>query len=125
MRRRNTRPTNERKSPFFVGIDIGKQRHYACVLDADGAPCLPNATAFANTREGYARLYTTLQEATAHASPTEVTVGCEATGPYWLNLYEALSSQGYRVLVLNPLYMSRPIGGQPCAEPRPIRLMPS
>jgi transposase len=32
-------------------------------------------------------------------------VGCEATGPYWLSLYEALIAQGYRVLVLNPFYV--------------------
>ena len=32
-------------------------------------------------------------------------VGCEATGPYWLSLYEALRAQGDRVLVLSPLYV--------------------
>jgi transposase len=45
---------------------------------------------------------TLLTEATAQAAPTEVTVGCEATGPYGLSLYEALIAQGYRVLVLHP-----------------------
>lgn len=95
----------ERKAPFFLGIDVGKYTHYAYLLDANGTPCLPKAIAFANTRAGYARLEEHLQESTAPATPAEVTVGCEATGPYWLNLYEALNSQGYRVVVLNPLYV--------------------
>jgi transposase len=88
-----------------VGIDIGKAMHHAYVVDAEGTPCVPKVLAFANTRAGYTQLFTTLTEATAQAAPTAVTVGCEATGPYWLSLYEALMAQGYQVLVLNPLYV--------------------
>jgi transposase len=105
MPRRQTRPVQERKPPFYVGIDIGKAMHHAYVVDAEGTPCIPKVLAFANTRAGYTQLFTTLTEATAQAAPTEVTVGCEATGPYWLSLYEALVAQGYRVLVLNPFYV--------------------
>lgn len=90
MRRRQTRPAEERKPPFYVGIDIGKALHHAYVLDAEGTPCVPHVLAFANTRAGYTRLFAMLTE---------------ATGPYWLNLYEALIVQGYQVLVLNPLYV--------------------
>jgi transposase len=96
---------SERKPPFFVGIDVGKRTHYAAVIDADETPCLPKALAFANTHEGYRQLVTTLHEVTGQASPAEVTIGCEATGPYWLSLYEALEAQGYRILVINPLYV--------------------
>jgi transposase len=105
MRRRQTRPVQERKPPFYVGIDIGKTLHHASVVDAEGTPCVMKVLTFTNTREGYARLFTLLAEATGQAAPTEVTVGCEATGPYWLSLYEALMAQGYQVLVLNPLYV--------------------
>ena len=105
MRRGKARPVSERKAPFFVGIDVGKQTHYAFVVDADGTPCLPKAMAFVNTRQGYAQLHAAIQAATAQAHPAEVTVGCEATGPSWLSLYEALTAFGSRVLVLNPLYV--------------------
>jgi transposase len=105
MRHRPTRPIPECQPPFYVGIDIGKSMHHAYVVDAEGTPCIPKVLAFANTRAGYTQLFTMLTEATAQAEPTEVTVGCEATGPYWLSLYEALSAQGYRVLVLNPFYV--------------------
>jgi transposase len=105
MKRRTVRPVSERQAPFFVGLDVGKQTHYAFVVDAAGIPCLPQAQAVTNTGEGYAQLLATIQEATARSAPAEVAVGCEATGPYWLSLYEALSAHGYRVLVLNPLYV--------------------
>jgi transposase len=105
MPRRQTPPVQERRPPFYVGIDIGKATHHAYVVDAEGIPCMPKVLVFANTRAGYTQLFTMLAEATAQAAPTAVTVGCEATGPYWLSLYEALTAQGYQVLVLNPLYV--------------------
>jgi transposase len=68
-----------------VGLDIGQKTHYVDVLDTEGNPCVPKATAFAHTREGYDRVQALLHEATSQATPAEVTIGCEATGPYWLN----------------------------------------
>jgi transposase len=88
-----------------VGIDIGKRTHYAAMVDANGSACWPKTLKFANTRQGYTPVQAAIAETTAHVSPTEVTIGCEATGPYWLSLYEALTHAGYRVLVLNPLYV--------------------
>lgn len=66
---------------------------------------MPKVIAFTNTRAGYAQLFALLAEATAQAAPVEITVGGEATGPSWLTLHEALTAQGYRVLVLNLLYV--------------------
>jgi len=85
-----------------VGIDIGKTLPHSSVLDAEGTPCGPHVLAFANTRAGYTRLLAMLTEATAHAAPVDVTGGCEAPGPYWLSLDEALIAQGYRGLGLTP-----------------------
>jgi transposase len=103
MRPRRPRPPYEPQAPFFVGVEIGQQTHYAVVVEAAGTPCLPQGIAFPNTREGYAQLYAASTAARAQTPPAQVTVGCEATGPYWLSLYEALTARGYRVLVLNPL----------------------
>lgn len=105
MRRQHVRPTQERHVPFIVGIDVGKRTHYAAVGDANGMACLPTTLKFASTREGYTQVQAAITDATAQASPSEMTIGCEATGPYWLSLYEALTHAGYRVLVLNPLYV--------------------
>jgi hypothetical protein len=87
MRRPNVRSIQERQAPCFVGIDVGKWTHYAAVVAAHGSACLPKALQFAHTRQGYTQIQATIAEATAHASPTEVTIGCEATGPYWLSLF--------------------------------------
>lgn len=70
MRRRPTRAVQERKPPFYVGINIGKTLHHAYIIDAEGMPCVPKVAAFANTREGYAHLFTLLAEATGQAART-------------------------------------------------------
>lgn len=105
MQRHNTAPVQTHQAPFFIGIDVGKKTHYVYGVDAEGAACLPRATAVANTHEGYAQLQVLIEEATAQSVPSTVTIGCEATGPYWLNLYEFLTAHGYRVVVLNPFYV--------------------
>ncbi|MCL2639917.1 MAG: IS110 family transposase [Phycisphaerales bacterium] len=70
----------------FCGIDIGKRKHVACLLDAQGQP-LVKKLAFANNAEGFAHLRQRLQEATAGDT---VLVGMEATGHYWYALHDQL-----------------------------------
>jgi transposase len=56
----------------------------------------------------------------------EGTVGCEAIGPYWLSLDEAITAQDYRVLVLNPLYVQARRGTTLCGtktDPVDVQLM--
>jgi transposase len=85
------------------------------VVDAEGTPGVPKVLACANTRAGYPPWCTTLTEATAQAGPTKVTVGCEATGPYWLGRYEAFIAQGYRGRVLHPCYVKARRGSKTAA----------
>ena len=75
MRRQTIRPSQDRLAPFFVGIDVGKRTHYAAVVDVNGSPCLSKTLKFANTREGYTQMQAVITEATAQASPSEVTIG--------------------------------------------------
>jgi len=58
-----------------------------------------------NPREGYTRVQALLAAATGQAAPAEVPLACEATGPYWLRLSEALTAPGAQGLVRNPLYV--------------------
>jgi len=83
----------------FCGIDIGKRKHVACLLDAQGQPLI-KTLAFNNDAEGFARLRQRLQEAAAN---TPVLVGMEATGHYWYALHDQLHRWGYAQQVLNPL----------------------
>ncbi|MCL2641468.1 MAG: IS110 family transposase [Phycisphaerales bacterium] len=89
----------------FCGIDIGKRRHVACLLDAQGQPLIKKL-AFANEVEGFARLRQCLQEV---AASDTVLVGMEATGHYWYALHDQLRRWGYVQQVLNPLQSAQQI----------------
>lgn len=82
---------------FFCGIDVAKHKHVALILDHAGQTTQP-AFAVANTRSGFDGF---LQQLSALPGP--VTIALEATGHYWLPIYETLTAQGYEVIVLNPL----------------------
>ena len=81
---------------YYVGIDVSKHHHDATVIDATGQVVI-TPFRFLNTRQGVAALLTRLQTLDA-----QVRIAMEATGHYWLPLYEALTAQGYPVSVFNP-----------------------
>jgi transposase len=82
---------------FFCGIDVAKRNHVAVFLDNSGQTVQP-AFSFANSRDGFDHLLQQLQ-----GLPQPVTIGLEATGHYWLALFEALTAARFEVIVLNPL----------------------
>jgi len=83
---------------MYLGFDVGKRAHDAALLDADGT--VVRQLRFASTRAGLAELEAWL----AGVAPTEVQVGLEATGIYWLTLHAWLRQWGAPVIhVLNPL----------------------
>ena len=83
-----------------VGIDIAKRGHVAAVVDGDGGLAVESFR-FSNTADGFSRLLDRLER--AGASPEDSLVGMEATGHYWIALFDFLSSRGYRVAVINPI----------------------
>lgn len=85
---------------WFCGIDVAKHKHVALIVDDKGGVVRP-PFAFGNDRQGFATLLHALGEV---GEP--VTVGMEATGHYWLALYEQLTGQAYPVIVLNPLQIA-------------------
>src|SRR5688572_2172409 len=82
---------------YYCGIDIGKRKHMVLFLDSMGHVVRP-AFPILNTRDGFTQLVRELQGLTG-----SVSIAVEATGHYWLALYECLSNQGFKVVVLNPL----------------------
>lgn len=85
---------------FYCGIDVAKHKHAVVVLDDHGQTHRPVFT-IENTREGLDFLVEALQRL-----GDEVMVGLEATGHYWLSLYDVLTRQGYAVVVINPLQIA-------------------
>lgn len=81
---------------YFAGIDVSKHHHDATVIDATGQVVIPSFR-FLNTRQGVTTLLTRLQTLDA-----QVRIAMEATGHYWLPLYEALIAEDYSVSVFNP-----------------------
>lgn len=83
----------------YVGIDIGKNSHVACVLNAENT--FSRHLHFSSLRPGFEKLLTFL--ASQSCTKDETIIGCEATGHYWLTLFEKLKGEGFTVFVLNPL----------------------
>ena len=83
-----------------LGIDIAKHNHNASLLDEDSRVVFNNLK-FSNDEKGLDKLLTRIEA--AGKKPSEITVGMEATGHYWILLFQHLKEQGYDVLLLNPL----------------------
>jgi transposase len=85
---------------FYCGIDVAKQKHAVVVLNDHGQTHQPVFT-IQNTREGLEFLAEALRQV-----GDDVMVGLEATGHYWLSLYDVLTQKGYAVAVINPLQIA-------------------
>jgi transposase len=85
---------------MYCGIDVAKLKHAVSWMDEKGQT-VKSGISIANTRPGFDQLHQELQ-----ALGGEVTVGLEATGHYWLALYDDLTRNHYPVIVLNPLQVA-------------------
>lgn len=85
---------------FFVGIDIAKRSHEACVINQDGA-FVVKPFKFTNDFKGFNKFLDTLKTVGDDFSAFDF--GMEATGHYWLNLYCKLLDHGAVVHVINPV----------------------
>ena len=85
---------------LYLGIDIGKNTHVASLIDEEAKP-LFKAFSFSNTTEGADSL---IEKLSVHInSLSDVEVGMEATGHYWLSIYSFLAEKGFIVHVVNPI----------------------
>lgn len=84
----------------FIGIDIGSDKHFFAVVDADGK-VLRKATPFLEDEVGYQKLRDVIGD------PEGCLVAMEATGHYWQNLFAMLTALGFAIALLNPLRTRR------------------
>lgn len=85
---------------FYVGIDIAKKNHEASIIDSNGK-LLDKSVSFPNSQAGSSKLISLLEK---YNIPTSnVVIGMEATGHYWLSLYSYLLDLEYTVYVINPI----------------------
>lgn len=85
---------------YYCGIDVAKHKHAVVLLDERGQ-VQKAVFEIENTRDGMESLLGELKPFGA-----DVLIGLEATGHYWLSLYDVLTKHGYAVVVLNPLQVS-------------------
>jgi transposase len=85
---------------LYCGIDVAKYKHAVSCVDEKGQ-VVKAAFSIANTRAGFDELHQALK-----ALGDAVTVGLEATGHYWLALYDDLTRNHYPVIVLNPMQVA-------------------
>lgn len=84
----------------YIGIDIAKRFHVLSAVDGDGKAVIESFK-FANTEAGFERLLERLEK--AGADPDCSLAGMEATGHYWVALFDFMGSHGYDVAVINPI----------------------
>ena len=84
---------------FYVGIDIAKRSHVACVMKEDNTLEI-KPFSFTSSHNGFKKLLIQLQSLSC--DPSEVIIGMEATGLLFENLYRYLKEFAYRVVLLNP-----------------------
>ena len=84
----------------YIGIDIGKRQHVCAVINTEGKTVI-KPFSFANTADGFSMLMSKLENV---LNDTDSCVfGMEATGHYWLNLYERLLQKNVSINVFNPI----------------------
>lgn len=85
---------------YYCGIDVAKRKHAVAILGEHGQVCKP-VFETENTHFGLENLVEQFGRLDG-----SVSIGLEATGHYWLSLYDVLTKQGYPVAVINPLQIS-------------------
>lgn len=84
---------------YYCGIDVAKHKHAVALLDPNGHPHKAIFTT-ENTQQGMNLLLSELKPL------KNVSIGLEATGHYWLTLYDVLTQHGYPVSVINPMQIA-------------------
>ncbi len=97
--------------PHAAGIDVGSETHWVCVGQTDD----PNDTDFVREFSAYTA---GLREIVAFLRKHGVTsVAMEATGIYWITLFEMLVTEGFEVFLVDASY-TKQVKGRPKTDRR-------
>jgi len=105
-RTQNEKISQIKNETLVVGIDIGKETHYARAFDYRGLE-LAKLLKFSNTAEGYKLLDRWMQDTSKQHAKTEIIAGFEPTGHYWFTLGDHLNRQGHKLAIVNPFHVKR------------------
>lgn len=85
----------------FVGIDIGKEKHFVSLINKEGRTLITGFE-LTNTLEGFENLVKMFE---LNGSPKDIAIGFEPTGHYWKALGYFLNEKGYRIFLINPYHV--------------------
>lgn len=88
---------------YYVGIDIAKNFHVACILNQEDK-VVKSSLKFNNDEDGFEHIFLTL---TSIDEINNFTIGMEATGIFFENIYLYLKEKGFNVVLLNPYQTNR------------------
>ncbi|MFT9599120.1 IS110 family transposase [Mesobacillus sp.] len=94
------------ENTLVVGIDIAKRKHFACFVD-DRGRVLRKSFSVLQSSQGFESFYQLILTAMKEYEKTEVIVGIEPTGHYWLNLAYFLKERGIPLVMTNPMHVKR------------------
>lgn len=89
---------------LIVGIDVGKENHYARAIDIRGIE-QAKLLRFSNSAQGFESLDNWMNEIMRQKGKTETIVGFEPTGHYWFNLGDHLQKRGHKLAIVNPFHV--------------------
>lgn len=87
---------------LYVGIDVGKRFHVVSAVGGSGEEVFRNHRV-ETSREGFEQLDRRIRRV---GPRSEARIACEASGPYWLPLFEYLVGLRYDVVVANPIQVA-------------------
>lgn len=85
---------------IIIGIDIGKNKHEATLIDEKGN-IIGKSIKFENSTAGFNKLISNINN--YNISNDKFVFSMEATGHYWLALFSKLVESDYNVQVINPI----------------------
>ncbi|QQP10298.1 IS110 family transposase [Lysinibacillus agricola] len=94
------------ENTLVIGIDIAKKKHYACAVDERGR-VLQKSFPFSQSRGGFDAFYERILALRATHEKSEILVGFEPTGHYWMNLAAYLTLHGIPFVMVNPHHVNR------------------
>ena len=104
--KQNQKINQVNEKTLVIGIDIAKRTHYACFVD-DRGRVLQKSFSVSQSRDGFELFYKRILAAMEENEKTEVIVGIEPTGHYWLNLAYFLEERGIPLVMTNPMHVKR------------------
>lgn len=84
---------------ILVGIDIGKSKHFFCVVNKDNGEVLTAPSSFLNNADGFSYLVQSLKP----YDKDSILIGMEDTGHYHFALLKHLLSNKFKVALINPV----------------------